>query len=172
MNKKMKKTLPIVIVLALVASTFIMSAYAGTTDTFTVTVRGKYLDIQVNRTTWSINSDAAIAMSSTYFSNVSTTPYFTAVLYNNSVNVDLQLHISTDGTTWSDGTAPAADVYRLNATADLFSAQINLNNVAQTVKSAITAGTNQTFDLRFDAPTSTTTGDLQTLTITATVAET
>jgi len=110
-------------------------------------------------------------MSSTYWSNASTTPYFTAILFNNSVNVDLKLHVSSDGADWSYGAAIGADTYRMNATADLFVGEINLDDSAAAVKSDITAGTNQTFDLRFDAPSSTTTGDLQTLTITTTVAE-
>lgn len=172
--KRTKEMLVSVMVVALFVSIFIAPASAGTTDTFTVTVRGKYLDIQVNQTTWSINSDNAIDMSSIYYSNASTTPYFTAVLYNNSVAVDLKLHVSTDGTTWNCGANPGADVYRANATHDLWVTPgecIVLTGGAQTLKSAITAGTNQTFDMRFDAPTSTTTGDLQTITITATVAE-
>ena len=175
MNEKTKKILPILLVTALVASTFVMSAYAGTTDTFTVTVRGKYLDIQVNVSTWSINSDASIDMSSTHWSNVSdAAPFFTAILFNNSVATDLKLHVSSDGADWTVGDAAGADTYVINATHDLWVTPaecINLTDGAVTLKAGISIATNQTFDLRFEAPSSTTSGDLQTITITATVAE-
>lgn len=178
--EKSRKILGSILIVALIASVpvFAGTVFAGTTDTFTVTVKGFFLDIQINRTTWSVNGGTAVPMSNMNWSNSSNpdpaVAYFNAILYNNSVNVDLKLHVSSDGADWTVGDAIGADTYRLNATHDLWTTIadcINLTGGAQTLKTGIVAGNNQTFDLRFDSPSSTTTGDEQTITITATVSE-
>jgi len=175
--KTAKKLLIMLVAIALLFGLLGVPVYGGSTDTFNVTVRGKYLDIQVNQSAWAINSNTAIEMSSQYWSNESQAwAYFKAILYNNSVNVDLKLHVSSDGADWNYSTTTSgSDKYVLNATHDEWVTPLEtiiLTNSAQTLKSNIASGTNQTFDLRFDAPTSTTSGDLQTFVVTATVAET
>ena len=82
--------------------------------------------------------------------------------------------ITNDGADWTATVAaqdPGADLYRLNSSIDTWVADENLILLASavTISSDITLGTNETFDLRFDAPTSTTVGVQQSITVTASV---
>jgi len=70
----------------------------------------------------------------------------------------------------TSGNPPASDTYRLNASIDIWVADDNQIVTASqtTISTNIVAGQNETFDLRFDTPTSTSTASQQTVTITAT----
>ncbi len=175
MNKNKEKIKALLVAATLVAVFLIAaspSVLGGTTDTFTVTVRGEYIDIQINQTTWQINSGNAITLSTSYYTNGTYNDYFQATLYNCSVTVDLKLHVSTDASIWSIASSAGANNYALNSSLNQWSAgdtNVTLTTSAQVISSSIAKDTNETFDLRFDAPTSTTTGNTQTITSTATV---
>ena len=175
MNKN-KEKIKALLVAATLITVFLIAASPSvlgeTTDAFTVTVRGEYIDIQINQTTWQINSGNAVTLSTSYWTNGTYNDYFQATLYNCSVTVDLKLHVSTDGTTWNIGAAAGAVTYALNSSLNQWSTgdtNVTLTTSEQVISSSITKDTNETFDLRFDAPTSTTTGNTQTITCTATV---
>ena len=146
-----------------------MNVSAATSDTFDITVTGEFLWIDITNATWAIGT---VAMSSSTYTN-ETGVTFIADMDNCTVITDLKLQITIDGATWNDGTAPNADVYRLNASIDVWVADDD--NVAEvsanTISSSIAAGNNETFDLRFDAPTSTTVGTEQSITVTATITK-
>lgn len=172
--KKNKEKITALMTAVLMITVFLVAAsqsvFGGTTDTFTVTVRGEYLDIQINQTTWQINSGNAVTLGTSYWTNETYNNYFQAALYNCTVTVDLKLHVSGDASDWSRGDAPGADTYRINASTDVFASDNTIVGASATViSSSIVNDTNETFDLRFDAPTSTTTGNTQTITLTATV---
>ena len=148
---------------------------ADTTDTFTVTVTGEYIECNILETSWSVNSGTPVEMSTSYDTTGGDT--LTADTSNSSVNIDLKLQITDAAATWvaaTTGNAPAADTYRLNASTDAFvghDVQILLASQT-TISSPVLAGQDETFDLRFDSPTSTTTGVQQTITLTASAIKT
>lgn len=139
------------------------------TDTFDITVTGEYLWINITNATWAIGG---VAYSSRTWTN-ETGVTFIADIDNCTVSTNVQLQITSDATNWSSATSgngPASDTYRMNASSDTWSSQGQLTTAsAYTVKSGITEGQNCTFDLRLDAPTTSTTGSQQMITITATV---
>ena len=143
---------------------------ADATDTFTVTVTGEYIECNIVEATWSVNSGTPVVMSTSYDTTGGGT--LNADTSSSSVAIDLKLQITADAATWSAAiaaAAPAADTYRLNASTDAFVAhdvQI-ITASATTISSGIAAGQDETFDLRFDSPTSTTTGVQQSITVTA-----
>jgi hypothetical protein len=146
------------------------SYLAGTSDTFTVTVTGEYIECNILTASWSVNSGTPVLMSTSYDTTGGDT--ITADTSNSSIAIDLKLQITTDAATWSAATTgndPGADTYRLNASIDSFgSHDVQILTASQTtISSGISAGQDETFDLRFDSPTSTTTGVQQTVTLTA-----
>ena len=167
---KYTKKLVILAIACLFALATTQSASAdNTTDTFDITVTGEYLWIDITNATWEIG---IMPLSDSRYTN-ETGITFIADIDNCTVNTDLSLQITTDGATWNDATAPDADEYRLNASIDVWVADDD--NVAEaspnTISSGITAGQNESFDLRFDSPTSSTTGTGQSITLTATIAK-
>jgi len=166
----MKKT-----IIALIITTMLLSLAPTmvtadqTSDTFTITVQGEYLYIEITPDTWDIG---LVSMGSSTYSNT-TGPYFTADTSDTNVNIDLKLQITNQGSDWSaatSGNGPGADTYRLNASSDNWVTEYQIVTASPTtIATNIPPTQNQTFDLRFDAPTSTSTGDQQTITITATL---
>lgn len=140
-------------------------------DTFDITVTGEYLWIDITNATWVIGT---VGLSTSIWTN-ETSITFIAHIDNCTVNTDLSLQITTDGTVWKSvatGDPPASDVYRLNNSIDTWVAENETLETGDTViASDITAGQNQSFDLRFDTPTSSTTGTLQTIELTATIVK-
>jgi hypothetical protein len=138
----------------------------NTTDTFDITVTGEFLWIDITNASWAIGD---VTYSTSTWTN-ETGSTFIADIDNCTVNTDVKLQITGAATDWSDGSSPTADTYRLNASSDDWSTEINVQSSAeQVVQSDVTEGQNCTFDLRFDSPTTSSTGDQQTITITATV---
>lgn len=147
---------------------------ADTTDTFTVTVTGEYIECNILEASWSVNSGTPVLMSTSYDTTGGDT--LTADTSNSSIAIDLKLQITASAATWSaatSGSVPAADTYRINASIDSLSTSIQILTASQTtISSGISAGQDQLFDLRFDSPTSTTTGVEQTITLTASAIKT
>jgi hypothetical protein len=167
--KKMnrRKNVILLVVTSLFLTPFIQTMLADqTTDTFDITVTGEYLWIDITNATWAIGD---IAYSTSTWTN-ETGVTFIADIDNCTVNTDVKLQITGAASDWSDGTTAAADTYRLNASTDDWSTEINVKSASETVvQSDVNEGQNCTFDLRFDSPTTSSTGDEQTITITATV---
>lgn len=138
------------------------------TDTFDITMTGEFLWIDITNATWAIGT---VALGSHTYTN-ETGKTFIADIDNCTVNIDLSLQITSDGATWNDGATPGADTYRLNASINTWVAECLLSETSDTVISSDYAfGTNETFDLRLDAPTSGTSGAQQTITVTATITK-
>jgi len=167
-SRKIKVLMLVAITIGTTILAGLPSTLADSTDTFTITVKGQYIVFSVNNATWSVNGGTAVAMSHNYYTNASDT--FTADSTGSSVNVDLKLQITTDGSDWTAATTgnnPGADIYKLNASINTWSTQIQiLAGSPTTIKTNLVAG-EQAFDLKFMSPTSTTTGALQTITVTA-----
>jgi hypothetical protein len=154
----------IMIIVVLLATNLVT---ADTSDTFNITVSGEYLECNIIEDSWAIG---VVAMSSSSWTN-ETGDTLNADIDNSTVDVNFQLQITTDATTWSSsgtGASPGADIYRLNASANSWSTQIQVITASFTTLVASTQ-TDQTFDLRFDTPTSTTTGQQQSITVTGSV---
>lgn len=170
--KHLKKIVQILIGLILIMQ-FIPVGTSDTTDTFDITVTGEYLWIDITNATWVIGT---VAMSSLTWTN-ETGKTFIADMDNCTVNTDLKLEITNDGADWTAATTgndPDADTYRLNSSTDIWVANESqiLGTGPVTISSNIVAGNNETFDLRFDAPTSTTVSTQQSITVTATITKT
>ncbi len=170
--KHLKKIVPILIGLILLMQFIPAGTSDQTSDTFDITVTGEFLWIDITNATWAIGT---VAMSSVTFTN-ETGITFIADMDNCTVTTDLKLQITNDGADWSACTAggvPGADVYRLNASIDIWVADNNtiVTASATTISSSIATGNNETFDLRFDAPTSTSTSAQQSITNTATLVK-
>jgi hypothetical protein len=170
------KTIAVLIALLLVAIfsipyNFSDTAKAADTDTFDIIVQGEYLFINVTNTSWNLG---VVAMGSHHYTNETSNTWI-ADLDNTSVASDLSLQITNDATDWSaatSGNGPGADIYRLNASIDTWATENQIVTASDTVISSnIPAGNNETFDTRFDAPTSTSTGAQQTITVTATLSK-
>lgn len=127
--------------------------------------------IDVTNASWDLGN---IVMDSSTWTN-ETGKTFIADMDNCTVNTDLKLQVTNDGADWSaatSGNGPGADIYRLNASIDSWVTEFQIVTASVTTISLdIVAGQNETFDLRFDAPTSSSTGNQQGMTITATLVE-
>jgi len=171
--KHLKKVVPILMGLILILQfTPMEPVKAAESDTFEITVTGEFLWIDITNATWAIGT---IAMSASNYTN-ETGITFIADMDNCSVNADLKLEITSDGADWTacaDGETAGADIYRLNASIDIWVAH-NVTIVSTgptTISSGVVAGNNESFDLRFDAPTSTSVSDAQSITVTATITK-
>lgn len=143
-----------------------------TSDTFDITVTGEYLWIDITNASWAIGT---VAMSSVHYTN-ETGITFIADMDNTTVTADLKLQITGDGADWTAATAGSsagADTYRLNTSIDTWVADDDqvVAAAASTISASIATGNNESFDLRFDAPTSTSVSAQQTITVTATVVK-
>ena len=132
---------------------------------------GEYLWIDITNATWTIGD--VVYSTSTWTNDTGIT--FIADIDNCSVNTDLSLQITNDGAVRNSittGGVPASDVYRLNSTIDTWGNENETLATGDTVISSdITKGETETFDLRFDAPTASSTGLQQTITTTATIVK-
>jgi hypothetical protein len=169
-NMKIKIISTMGILITLIILLISPTILADTTDTFTVTVTGEYIECNIIQATWSVNGGTPVLMSTSYDTTSGDT--FTADTSNSSVAIDLKLQITGAAATWTaatSGNGPGADTYRLNASTDTFNVHdVQILLASQTtISSSIAAGQDETFDLRFDSPTSTTTGVQQTITLTA-----
>ncbi len=168
-NMKIKILSTTGILISLILLMISPAILADTTDTFTVTVTGEYIECNILEASWSVNSGTPVLMSTSY--NTTGGGTLNADTSDSSVAINLILQITSDAATWSaatTGNVPAADTYRFNASIDTFSTSVQILTGSETTISAgIAAGQDETFDLRFDSPTSTTTGVQQTITLTA-----
>jgi len=145
---------------------------AATSDTFDITVTGEFIWIDITNASWAIGT---ITMSNNVWTN-ETGKTFIADMDNCTVNTDLKLQITNDGADWTaatSGNEPGSDTYRLNSSIDIWVADENQIITASqvTISTNIALGNNETFDLRFDTPTATTTANQQSITVTATVVK-
>jgi len=168
----MKHTKKIIsILIGLVLLMFVPVGSSSDNDTFDITVTGEFLWIDITNATWAIGT---VAMSSSTWTN-ETGKTFIADMDNCTVTVDLKLEITVDGDDWTsaaDAASPDADIYRLNASINDWVADFQIiTTPAVTISDSIAPGNNQSFDLRFDAPTATTVSTGQSITVTATVAK-
>lgn len=137
-------------------------------DDFTVTASGAYLECNIINASWAIGN---VAMSTSYWTN-KTSETQTVDVWNctQGTNIDFEMVISSNPTTWftvwAGNHTTGADQYKLNATNDTWTTQneLNLTTYADIALDHDPA-TNVSFDLRFDSPTSTTTGVSQTITL-------
>jgi hypothetical protein len=114
-----------------------------------------------------------VAMSTAYYTDAAhENNNFTADATGSSVTVNLQLQITTEGSTWKSAASegsPASNKYTLYADSAgeglTYSHQI-INSTTTLIASGVS--TTKVFALNFNSPTSTTTGEVQTITVTLT----
>lgn len=158
---------------ALTIGTTVLAALPSTpacnTDTFVITVKGQYITLSVDLTAWNVNDGDPVAMSTSYYTDdTHEDNTFTADATGSSQAVDLKLEITSDGATWNCGTSVGADTYALYSSIDGGTSYLLgpiASGSATTIKTGLT--TTQEFDLKFNSPSSTTTGTTQTITVTA-----
>lgn len=135
-------------------------------DDMIVTVRGEYLSIEFDNESYDFGMCSL--GTSTWTNQTGNTHLVDTHL--TTVVFDFEVKITTDAETWSVSTdsppVVGADVYVLNASSDSWINQVAINIVAYCdVESSVAAGTNVIFDFRFDAPTSSSTGVCQSITV-------
>ena len=134
-------------------------------------VESSVIWIDITNASWDLGN---IVMGSSTWTN-ETGKTFIADMDNCTINTDLKLQITNDGADWTaatSGNGPDANIYRLNASIDSWVIEFQIVTASVTTISLdIVAGQNETFDLRFDAPTSSSSGDQQSITVTATLVE-
>ena len=168
----MKRVVILLIGLCMILSFIPFPASADqTSDTFNITVTGEFLWIDITNDTWALG---VVSMGSSHWTN-ETGETFIADMDNTTVNTDLKLQITSDAADWSaatSGNSPGTDIYRLNASVNDWSTENQIVTAsATTISTNIPTGQNETFDLRFDAPTATSTGAQQSITVTATLVK-
>lgn len=165
-----------------IGSLFVMTATPGfvlmaqgvaDNDNFLVTMTGQYLECNIINASWVVGEGTPrrVLMSHHYWTN-ETGETEKAETYNSTPgnNLDFEMVISSDAATWytvwAENYTTGADQYKLNASSDAWTGQAALNVTTYAdVKANFDPGDNATFDLRFDAPTSTTTGVGQSTTL-------
>jgi len=137
-------------------------------DNLLVTMSGRYLECNIINASWNIGT---VLMSHHYWTN-ETHETEKAQTYNSTpgTNLDFEMVVSVDAATWktvwSQNYTTGANRYKLNASSNVWVAQTALNVTTYAdVKTNFAPSANATFDLRFDAPTSTTTGVGQSITL-------
>lgn len=172
LNESMKQKLMAFVIGVMVAicffPTMFMNVRADDNDTFLVTMYGSYLECNIVNASWDVG---VVQMSKSYWTN-ETGETQKAETYNSTagVNLDFEMVISSDAATWytvwAGNYTTGPDQYKLNASDDSWTGQtaLNLTTYAE-VQANFDPSANVTFDLRFDAPTSTTTGEQQTVTL-------
>lgn len=168
-----KKALALVIGILMTLSLAPSASYtvqAADNDNFAVTMSGAYLECNIDNTTWAIGT---VSLSTSYWTNASGTNVTINVDTHNctaGTNIDFPMVISADAATWftvwATNWTTGADQYKLNATSDFWTAQtaLNLTTYAD-VDNDFDPANNVTLDMRFDSPTSTTTGVGQSITL-------
>lgn len=142
-------------------------AQAVDNDDFSVTMYGAYLECNIINTTWAIGT---VQMSTSYWTNATDTIVVDTHNCTAGTNIDFPMVISADAATWktvySENDTTGPDQYKLNATSDAWVTQTALNvTVYADVDDNFDPANNVSLDLRFDSPTSTTTGIQQTITL-------
>jgi len=146
-------------------------------DTFTITVTCNFIEVNLRNTvddadygTWAVGS---LATSGT--DTMTDTEGVRAVRGTSSQNTTLQSHVSGEATDWTIGGTISSDVYKLEVEGTSAAAAPAMagTNVLTTTTQTITTATNLTADwylyYKFTAPSATTTGDQQSITVTVTV---
>ena len=141
------------------------TAQGADNDNFLVTMSGRYLEVNIINASWNIGT---VLMSHSYWTNASQTQTADVTNCTQGTNIDFEMTIGTDSSTgWSHDVAPGANKYRLNASGNTWSTQVNLDLTP--TYADVDANHNPVadilFDLRFDSPVSTTTGAAQSITL-------
>jgi len=170
-NRKIKVLILVAVIVGAMELATMPSTLASDHDTFTLSVKGYYIGLTVDRDSWNVNHGVQVEVPSTYYTN-SESNIFTANTTIISVNVDVKLQITTDGATWhaaTSGNGPGPNTYKLSESINQWTSKVQIVTAPATIiKSNMAPGT-QTFDLRMDTPTSSTTGSEQTITLTVSV---
>lgn len=137
---------------------------AADNDNFTVTASGAYLECNIVNASWAIGT---VEMSHSYWTNeTSETELADTHNCTSGTNIDFEMTVSANPADWSVAASPGADAFRMNASSDSWVSEIAMQLTAYgDVKSNFDPANNASFDLRFDAPTSTSTGAVQTITL-------
>jgi len=142
---------------------------SNVSEIYYFTTVAEFIWIDITNTSWALGN---MVMGTSSWTN-ETGKTFIADKDNCTVNTDLKLQVTADASEWSaasTGNDPDANIYRLNSSIDTWSTENQIITTSTTtISSDIPSNQNETFDLRFDAPISTTTGDEQSITITATL---
>lgn len=143
------------------------SVQAADNDNFNVTMYGSYLECNIDNTSWAIG---VVQMSTSYWTNVSDSINVDTHNCTPGVNIDFPMVISADAATWytvwATNWTAGPNQYKLNATSDVWTTQTALNVTTYAdVDNNFDPANNVTLDLRFDSPTSTTTGVQQSITL-------
>jgi len=152
------------------------AAEADTTDTFTITVTCNFIEINLRNTgdsadysTWALGT---VATSST--TAMTTGDGVKVVLGTTSQTIDIQSHVSNQGSAWTIASAAAANVYKMDcmgtdaAAVPTWTDATVLTTSTLDIKDVTSVSTDQYLYYRFYAPTSVITGAEQTITITVT----
>ena len=141
---------------------------AADNDNFDVTMSGAYLECNIINASWAIGT---VQMSTSYWTNeTSETQEADVTNCTQGTNIDFEMVVSGDATTWhtvwAENFTTGADQYKLNATDNTWSTQaaLNITTYADVALNHDPVA-DIAFDLRFDSPTSTTTGVQQTITL-------
>lgn len=145
----------------------IPTVYAADNDNVNVTCYGSYLECNIVNLSWDIGT---VQMSTSYWTNDTDTLHVETHNSTAGTNIDFEMAISADAADWNriwpENETTEADGYRLNTTSDAWVSQAGMNiSVYADVDDNFAPGDNVTLDMRFDSPTSTTTGAQQTITL-------
>ena len=176
----MKKLLSIFLIAGIVCVTFPGEASAATSATFNITVTVNFMEMQIVQhdqawdgttyTAWGIGS---MATSST--NTMAQTDGVKVVLGSTSQTLDIQSHVSDEGTAWTVAAAADANQYAIMAkgydatqASPSVAAGTQLTTSALDVigATAVASGADRWLYYDFDSPTSVGTGTQQTIVIT------
>ena len=167
-KKSIALLMGILVALCLTPSAFYNEpVQAADNDNFAVTAYGAYLECNIVNTTWAIGT---VQMSASYWTNNTDTIVVDTHNCTAGTNIDFPMVISADAATWytvwATNWTTGANQYKLRATSDTWvtNASLNLTTYAD-VDDNFDPANNVSLDLRFDSPTSTTTGIQQTITL-------
>jgi hypothetical protein len=173
----MKKFVSLLLIFALTLGGFVgfNRAEAAETDTFNITITCQYIEITLKQTdestsydTWAIgtvatSSDNEMAAGDGIYVDRGTT----------SINIDLQGKVTTDATDWSIGGSAGADTYALKGEGTIGSGAVDFSSATaldaseyKDIHDATDVSANHWLYFELLAPTSTTTGSEQTITVT------
>lgn len=151
------------------------SVSAADSDTMTVTFSGAYLECNILNATWAIGTVNMSAITPHYWTNASGETQ-TADVTNCTPgsNIDYEMAITVNPATWLPvyfgNFTTGADSYKLNASDDSWVTQMALENTTyHDVADNHDPVADIAFDMRFDTPSSTSTGAAQSMTLTGKV---
>lgn len=161
-----KKNLIMVMVSLMLVMAIVSVVDAAEDDDMVVTARGEYLYVVFDNATYDFGT--CNAGTSTWTNETGKTQL--VITNQTTVTFDFEMKITTDAETWTVSLdippVAGADMYVLNASSDSWATQVAINTTAYyDVESNVAAETNVTFDFRFDAPTSSSTGVQQSITV-------